>query len=268
MASQSQIKQIIAMIAPYAQMYAKRYGYPFCSPCIAQALQESLGKYNGLSLLAYKYNNYHGIKGYPAWNGGLVNMRTGEEYTPGKITKISSYFCIFKDVQNGIEEYFLFLERNKRYGNLKECTSPEQYIQTIKADGYCTSTSYVTNCIDKINRYNLKQYDNGAVLPIPQYTPTHPIITDRTKFYAPNHVYTLRANLYIRDKADGNKIPFDKITLNAKENAYTDSEGNAILKKGTKITCKEVKEVNRQIWIKIPSGWLCAINSADKIYIN
>lgn len=264
MATETQIKQIIANIAPYAQMYAKRYGYPFCSPCIAQALQESLGKYNGLSLLAYKYHNYHGIKGYPAWHGGLVSMSTGEEYTPGTITKVSSYFCVFKDVQNGIEEYFLFLERNKRYKNLKACKTPEEYIQTIVNDKYCTSSTYVTNCIAKINKYNLKQYDNGS-LPIPT-TPTQ-IVVDRTQFYAPNQVYTLQANLYIRDKANGDKISFDIITENAQKNAYTDDEGYAILKKGTRVTCKSVKEVNKQIWLQIPSGWICAITENDKIYI-
>lgn len=267
MATADQIRQIIATIAPYAQMYAKRYGYPFCSPCIAQALQESLGKYDGLSLLAYKYHNYHGIKGYPAWKGGLVNMKTGEEYTPGKIKEISSDFCIFKDVQNGIEEYFLFLERNKRYRNLKACISPEQYIQTIRADGYCTSNTYVENCIGKINSYNLKQYDNGAVLPIPQYTPTHPIITDRTKFYAPNETYTLQSNLYIRGEADGENLLMDMLTENAKKNAYVDNKGYAILRKGTRVTCKEVKEVNHQVWLKIPSGWICAINKYDKVYV-
>ena len=264
MATETQIKQIIAQIAPYAQMYAKRYGYPFCSPCIAQALQESLGKYNGLSLLAYKYHNYHGIKGYPAWHGGLVSMSTGEEYTPGTITKVSSYFCVFKDVQNGIEEYFLFLERNKRYKNLKACKTPEEYIQTIKNDGYCTSSTYVTKCIAKINKYNLKQYDNGSVgIPIV----TEPIEVNRTEFYAPGQIYTTKSNLYVRNEADGDKQLITMLTENAQKNAYEDKKGYAVLKKGTRVTCKSVKEVNKQVWIQIPSGWICAISASDKIYV-
>lgn len=85
--------------------------------------------------------------------------------------------------------------------------------------------------------------------------------------YIPGQVYTLVANLYIRESVRGNKIKMDCITENAKQNANFDSEGYAILKKGTKVTCKEIKTMDDETWILIPSGYICA-KQGDKIYVN
>lgn len=254
MATNEQIISIIHKIGPYAQTYAKKYGYHVCSPCIAQALQESLGKYDGLSWLAYKYNNYHGIKTYPKWTGPSVNLQTGEEYTIGTITIISSNFCVFNNVENGIEEYFLFLERNPRYKNLKSCVTAEDYIQTIKKDGYCTSSAYVNSCINKINQYNLKAYDNFS------YVPT------TLDAYIVGKTYTLQSNMYIRVAPDGDHIDYLSITSNAQLNAYTDEQGNSILRKGTRVTCRSIETIGNKTWMQIPSGWVCA-KEGKKVYI-
>lgn len=256
MATQEQIKSIINRIAPFAQKYAQKYGYHVCSPCIAQALQESLGKYEGLSYLAYKYNNFHGIKAYPKWTGRTVNMQTGEEYSKGTITSVSSNFCVFDNEEDAFEQYFLFLERNKRYSNLKSCRTPEFYLQTIKNDGYCTSSTYVSNCISKINAYNLKEYDNFNYI--------EP--ATKVDYYIKGKSYTLQANMYIRISPQGDKIDYYSITSNAQLNAYTDDEGYSVLRAGTRVTCKDYKTISDEVWMQIPSGWCCA-RKADKIYI-
>lgn len=255
MATPQEIRAIINRIGPYAQKYAQKYGYHVCSPCIAQALQESLGKYEGLSLLAYKYRNYHGIKTYPKWKGASVNLKTGEEYTTGAITHIQSNFCVFESEEDAIEQYYLFLERNPRYRNLKACLTAEDYLQKIKADGYCTSSTYVANCISKINSYDLKSFDNFT------YKPSKP-----DSYYTVGVTYTLDANLYIRFEPFGEKVKYECITHNAKENAKFDDYGCAILKKGTRVTCLDVKELTGSTWLLIPSGWVCAVNDG-KVYI-
>ena len=56
-----------------------------------------------------------------------------------------------------------------------------------------------------------------------------------------------------------------ELTDNAKLFAREDKDGNAILKKGTRVTCKEVVELNNATWLKIPSGYVCARNT--KVYI-
>lgn len=84
--------------------------------------------------------------------------------------------------------------------------------------------------------------------------------------YQVGKIYTLYANLYVRNSANGDKIKMDSLTENAKMNAYFDNEGYSILKSSTKVTCKEIKEIDKTIWIRIPSGWVCA-KKGDKIYI-
>lgn len=51
-----------------------------------------------------------------------------------------------------------------------------------------------------------------------------------------------------------------QLTANAKTNAYA----NGTLKKGTRVTCKDVRNVGSDIWIKIPSGWIAAYYGGKK----
>lgn len=255
MATKSEIISIINRIAPYAQKYAKKYGYHVCSPCIAQALQESLGKYEGLSLLAYKYHNFHGIKAYPKWTGNSINLKTGEEYTRGTITNIRSNFCVFDSEEDGVEQYFIFLELNPRYKNLKACITPEEYLKTIRADGYCTSFSYVSSCIGKIRDYNLTAYDDF------QY---QGVISADT--YIVGQIYTLDSNMYLRSEPFGEKMKFSCITSDAQAHGHFDDFGCAILDKGTRVTCRDVKKLTDSTWILIPSGWICAERNG-KVYV-
>lgn len=51
-----------------------------------------------------------------------------------------------------------------------------------------------------------------------------------------------------------------QLTVNAREQAYS----NGTLKKGTRVTCKDVHKVGSDIWIKIPSGWIAAYYGGKK----
>ena len=51
-----------------------------------------------------------------------------------------------------------------------------------------------------------------------------------------------------------------QLTVNAREHAYS----NGTLKKGTRVTCKDVHKVGSDIWIKIPSGWIAAYYGGKK----
>lgn len=50
------------------------------------------------------------------------------------------------------------------------------------------------------------------------------------------------------------------LTANAREHAYS----NGTLKKGTRVTCKDVRKNGSDIWIKIPSGWIAAYYGGKK----
>ena len=51
-----------------------------------------------------------------------------------------------------------------------------------------------------------------------------------------------------------------QLTANAREHAYS----NGTLKKGTRVTCKDVRKVGSDIWIKTPSGWMAAYYDGKK----
>ena len=146
----------IKQIAGYVKKYAKSYGILVHSPIIAQAILESGW---GESKLASKYHNYFGLKCGTKWTGPSVNMTTQEEYQPGTLTTIKDNFRVYGNMKEGVKGYFEFIQLD-RYKNLKGITDPRKYLETIKSDGYATSSTYVENNMKLVEQYNLTQYDN------------------------------------------------------------------------------------------------------------
>lgn len=167
MATKAQINGFIQQIAPILQREAKARGYKVVSPAIAQALQESLSSKSasGISQLAEKYHNYHGMKCGQYWlsqGRPSISLKTGEEYKVGVITQITDYFRVFPDMKSGLVGYYDFLDM-KRYSRVRYAETPEKYMQEIKESNYCTSSTYIKNCLSKVSKYNLTQYDTIVV---------------------------------------------------------------------------------------------------------
>ena len=147
--------EFIEQIATYVKKYAYVYGIEVHSPIIAQAILESGW---GKSTLASKYHNYFGLKCGGAWKGKSVNMATKEEFKVGTLTNIHDNFRVFDSMEDGVKGYFDFINYS-RYANLRGVKDPEEYCRRIKADGYATSSAYVTNlmCVIRVN--NLTRFD-------------------------------------------------------------------------------------------------------------
>lgn len=148
-------QQFIKSIAEYVKKYASAYGIAVHSPIIAQAVLESGW---GESKLASVYHNYFGLKCGTKWTGKSVNLSTMEEYTPGTLTQIKDNFRVYDNMEEGVKGYFDFIQLS-RYQNLRGITDPEEYLKTIKADGYATSSKYVENTMRVVTQYDLTQYD-------------------------------------------------------------------------------------------------------------
>lgn len=148
----------ISQIASYVQKYAKNYDIMVHSPIIAQAILESGW---GESKLASQYHNYFGLKCGSKWTGPSVNMTTQEEYEPGVSTTIKDNFRVYCNMEEGVKGYFEFIQL-ERYHNLRGITDPKEYLETIIADGYATSSTYVNDVYALITQYNLTQYDNNG----------------------------------------------------------------------------------------------------------
>lgn len=159
MPSSAQQKQFINNIGYIIQEEAKDRGYKVCSPIIAQACLES--NY-GASMLSSRWHNYFGMKCGSSWKGKSVNLTTKEEYTQGQLTTIRDNFRAYDSMEDGVKGYFDFIN-TKRYANLKNATTPREYLEFIKRDGYATSSSYVNSNMNVISRHDLERFDWESV---------------------------------------------------------------------------------------------------------
>lgn len=86
--------------------------------------------------------------------------------------------------------------------------------------------------------------------------------------YKVGTTYTTQVILKVRSGAGTNysQVPYEKLTTNAKANAYSSGANKGCLKAGTRVTCQEVKMVGNDTWIRIPSSWIAA-NYQGKVYV-
>ena len=107
--------------------------------------------------------------------------------------------------------------------------------------------------------------DSSTVEPQPSNsTPTETEAKDEAQAspYKVGGVYTVsvRSALNVRKGAGKNYdlVGFRNLTPDGKAHA----NHNGALLNGTKVTVKEVKIAGEQIWLKIPSGWICGKDGA------
>lgn len=242
-------KTFLEVLKPYVLQDMKNTGI-LASLTAAQAFIESN---KGNSGLTQKANNLFGIKG--EYEGQYVTMPTTEYYN-GVKTKVNAKFRKYPNWAASIADHSRLFLTNKRYANLRGCTDYKQACINVQKDGYATSPTYAQTLINTIDKYKLYEWD-AEVLGgnIPKEDP-----------YKENVTYTTTQDLYVRDNPNGNKIKFSALTENAKQHAKKDLLGYAILLKGTRVTCKGISVTGTAMWMKIPSGWICARNSKN-IYI-
>lgn len=84
--------------------------------------------------------------------------------------------------------------------------------------------------------------------------------------YTIGAVYTVsvKTALNVRKGAGTNYplVGYANLTPDGKKHATS----SGALLPGTKVTCLEIKKADSEIWIKIPSGWICAV-SGNKTYV-
>lgn len=138
-------------------------GYP-ASVTIAQIIQESgFGKYGpngsrgqGLSYLAYQYNNLFGIKGTgPA---GKVGMRTGEQRADGTRYRTTAGFRVYHTYTECIEDRTELLKRV--YSDLTYGVRDANTFALKIGSRWATSISYGQNLIRQMRKYDLYRLDN------------------------------------------------------------------------------------------------------------
>lgn len=211
---------------------------------VAQAILESN---NGESILASVYYNHFGMKCGAYWKGNSINMKTKEEIN-GAMFDVSDNFRVYETDTDGVAGFFDFIE-TKRYENLQGCNTPREWLETIKADGYCTASNYVEICMKYVNILLTQDFANERSLPT----------------YKKGCTYTLRDNMIVRKNPLRNShiVGYNALTPDGKNH---DKNKNGSIDTGTVVTCKDVYYYADEVWLKIPSGWICGYD-ANNVYV-
>lgn len=253
-------KQInfINMLAPIAVAQAVKHNHQlYPSVTIAQAAHESGW---GTSAKMVKANALYGVKVGKsawkfgtAWKGAAYKTGTTEYYDGKNPTKIVDFFRAYDNISDATEDYMDMLCHCQRYKGALNCITPEQSIKAIRAGGYATGPQYDNKIIEIINSCNLKVYDSQSYVPTPA-------------LWMIGQKYTTQQDLNVRRDPGGDLLKFDMLTKDGKAHSFIGPSGNAILRRGTIVTVKEIREVGTCTWLRIPSGWICGKNSKN-IYV-
>ena len=222
-----------------------RRGNPlYSSVVIAQALCESAW---GQSQIMMKANAIFGIKAFSDWKGKVYNAKTQECYDGSNYTDIQACFRAYNNLQESIADYFDLITKTERYRKACVANSPLECITAIKNGGYATSPTYINTIMSIINLNNLTKYDNVENV---QNS------VDNSSRYIVGKNYTLQVELNVRCGAGTNYAikKYNELTGDGKKHAYVQT--NAVLKKGTIVTCLDVIKNENDIWLKIPSGYV------------
>ena len=262
MATAKQVQEFITLIAPLAVDICNRKEKKVLpSVCIAQACCESA---YGTSPKMIKANAVFGIKVGKskvhfgtAWKDKAYSTKTKECYDGKTYTTITDMFRAYDSIRDAVEDYYDMLGSCSRYAGCIGVTDYTAAITAIKNGGYATSPTYISTITSIIKKYNLTQYDACMADGTP---------AKESKFTIGKN-YILQANMYVRDASGGNKKQYIQLTTNAKSHALKQADGSAVLKKGTVVTVKDVTYKDGAVWVKIPSGWVCAVSASGTIYV-
>ena len=149
---------------------------------------------------------------------------------------------------------------NSKYGHIAIATGEQTatHIKTYDQNWGGKEMKEVNHSLDGIAGF-LRPIDQSNITP-PKKKETLP--------YKVGKEYKLIENLNVRKEPSINakRVSFTELTDNGKKHAHIADGGKAVLNKGTVITVKDVKKVGSDIWVRCPSGWLCA-RKGKKVYI-
>lgn len=156
-----------------------------------------------------------------------------------------------------------------RVGNSRDGAGHVAVVEQIHSNGSFTvsqsgyrSRKFWTSVIPKSGYLRGYRFLGFIYLPIQ----TGSVATPPSGFKVGN-TYTLACNLKVRTGA-GTGYRWKKrseLTTNAR--AHAQNQTYAVLRSGTKVTILAIRRVGKYTWVKIPSGWVCAVEGR-RVYIS
>ena len=186
------------------------------------------------------------LKQLKVGSGKVYNSKTKECYDGKTYTIIDGCFRAYNSLADSVSDYFDLICKSSRYRKALVTETPKECISEIKKGGYATDPKYVDSIMKIIESNNLTKYDRREK-------------EDSKKTFKINQKYILQVNLYVRMGVGTNQRikKYSELTKDGKKHAL--NQKDAVLKKGTKVTCKNVVTLKNETWVEIPSGYICAI---------
>ena len=152
----SAIKEEIVIASLEVQV---KYGYP-ASVCLAQIIQESSGKNEGLSKLAYEHCNLFGLKASRGWYGKIVEMQTKEQDKNGNEYTIYAKFRKYDTWTDSINDRAEMLKKSSTY-DVDGITDADEFAKRLEK--WATDTDYPETLIKHMKKYDLYKFDTMTV---------------------------------------------------------------------------------------------------------
>lgn len=225
------IAKMYGILAPMCTKYGY---YNVAAGMIAQSIQEGWN-----SGLATKYYNYWGMKAGKGYKGPTVAMNNKAKTDP-------AVYRTFTSMEQGCDGYFVFLSY-PRYAALRNCITDEEYLDKIGPCGWNGNPGYGSRC---------KSHLKEVYVALAQTAPNDPQ-------WQIGQTYTTQQDLNIRKEPNGDIVPYYELTEDAKKHSFVSTSGNTVLKRGTRVTVKDIQNTESCTWLKIPSGWICGKNSKN-----
>lgn len=157
--------------------------------------------------------------------------------------------CLYAGIQVGDFNTASELETLRKTGQF----------EILKDDRHCKGSTYLKRgdiLVTRTKGHTVVVLDNGSGV-------TDTKAQTSTGAYVVGQVYTTQVDDLSVRTGPGTNNP-EKSYAELSSNAQQHAHDNGRLKKGTRVTCKDVRKVGSDIWIKIPSGWIAAYYGGKK----
>lgn len=174
-------------------------------------------------------------------------------YARGKTPKLGAVICW----------------RKGQAGNSSDGAGHVAIVEEIYPDGsilisesHWKGVNFQTKKLDKNYTYGNLIFQGFIYIPIDF------VEENKSYRFAVGQTYTTQVILKVRSGTgtDKGQVAYENLTANAKANAYSSGVNKGCLKSGTRVTCLEIKELGKDVWIRIPSGWIAGYYNS-KIYV-
>lgn len=181
------------------------------------------------------------------WNGLAGNLSKVNVDVEVDCSALVRVCCLYAGIQVGDFNTASELETLRKTGAF----------EILKDDKRCKESTYLKRgdiLVTRTKGHTVVVLDNGSGVTS---------ASKSTRAYVVGQVYTTQVDDLSVRTGPGTNNP-EKSYAELSSNAQQHAHDNGRLKKGTHVTCKDVREVGNDIWIKIPSGWIAAYYGGKK----